>query len=109
MAKLRNLLTGGRGEADRDESRRLKGIVLELLETRSQVAPAAPVEWSVTVNEIICTDPACPGSETVILVMAPGRRSVALKVQKPMTETTAADLDEVLARQGLIRPQSPSP
>jgi hypothetical protein len=109
MANLRNLLTGGRGEADRDESRRLKAIVLELLETHGHVSPASPVDWSVAVNEIICADPACPGSETVILVMAPGRRSVALKVLKPMAETTAADLAEVLGRQGLIRPQPLSP
>jgi hypothetical protein len=108
MASLRNLLTGGRNNADRDESRRLKSIALALLETRGQVTTTSPADWSVSVNEIVCADPACPGSETVILVMAPGRRSVALKVQKPMADTTADDVAEVLARQGLIRPL-PSP
>jgi hypothetical protein len=109
MASLRNLLTGGRGRADRDDARRLKAIALGLLETRGQVSPASPADWSVSVNEIVCADPACPGSETVILVMAPGRRSVALKVQKPMAETTEDDVAEVLARQGLIRPLPASP
>ena len=34
-------------------------------------------EVGLTVSEIVCADPACPGTETVILIMAPGARSRA--------------------------------
>lgn len=34
-----------------------------------------------TVNEIACTDPACPGLETVILVMRPGAPTQAYKAR----------------------------
>ncbi len=37
-------------------------------------------ETVVKVNEIVCADPACPGFETVILIMPPGRRTLAAKV-----------------------------
>jgi hypothetical protein len=46
----------------------------------------------VKVNEIVCADPACPGFETVILVMASGERSVARKIAKPLTEIAQADV-----------------
>ncbi|MGL4438297.1 MAG: hypothetical protein ACRCUE_03420 [Bosea sp. (in: a-proteobacteria)] len=41
---------------------------------------------TISINEIICADPACPGSETVILVMVPGQRTKAYKVQAAMAE-----------------------
>ncbi|MCE4224011.1 hypothetical protein HCU64_09630 [Methylobacterium sp. C25] len=46
----------------------------------------------VKVNEIVCADPACPGFETVILVMAPGVRSVAGKIAKPLSDVTHEDV-----------------
>ena len=55
---------------------------------------------SVSVNEILCTDPACPDLETILLVMAPGRPTRAVKIRKPMTEVTDADLDAALAGAG---------
>ncbi len=39
---------------------------------------------ALAVNEIVCADPACPGTETVILVMAPGCRTRAVKVPGAM-------------------------
>ena len=48
-------------------------------------------------NEIVCADPACPGTETVILVMAPGRPARAVKVAKPMAAVTEADVASALA------------
>jgi hypothetical protein len=50
----------------------------------------------VAVNEIVCADPACPGTETVILVMVPGRRTAACKVGKPMADVTDDDLRDAL-------------
>lgn len=37
-------------------------------------------DTAMTVSEIVCADPACPGFETVILVLAPGRPTRAVKV-----------------------------
>ena len=48
------------------------------------------------VNEIVCPDPACPGFETVILIMEPARRSVARKIAKPVTEVLEADVVQAL-------------
>ena len=47
-------------------------------------------------NEIVCADPACPGIETVVLVMRPGTRTQALKIGKPMAEITAEDVAAAL-------------
>ena len=43
---------------------------------------------TVSVNEILCADPACPGSETIILVMIPGQRTKAYKLSAAMAEAT---------------------
>lgn len=51
---------------------------------------------AIAVNEIICADPACPGSETVILVMNPGEKTRAYKLQMAMAEVTAEALAEAL-------------
>ncbi|MGX5733764.1 hypothetical protein [Bosea thiooxidans] len=67
---------------------RLKGQVRTLLSLDETVA--------VAVNEILCADPACPGSETVILVMKPGEKTRAFKVQMAMNEVTPEALGEAL-------------
>ena len=46
----------------------------------------------VKVNEIVCPDPACPGFETVILVMPPGAPPLARKIAKPLAEVTREDV-----------------
>ena len=55
---------------------------------------------AIAVNEILCPDPACPDLETVILVMAPGRPTRAVKVRKPMYEVSDDDVDAALAESG---------
>jgi hypothetical protein len=50
----------------------------------------------ISVSEITCADPACPGQETVILVMAPGRKTAACKVAKAMAEVTEDDVRDAL-------------
>lgn len=68
---------------------RLKAEVRDLLGLGETAA--------VAVNEIICADPACPGSETVILVMKPGEKTRAFKLQMAMEEVTREALAEALA------------
>ena len=60
------------------------------------LAPGTPV----AVNEIVCTDPSCPGIETVALVMEPGRRSRAYTVPKALAEVTEQDIREALSSAG---------
>ena len=67
---------------------RLKGQVRELL--------GLPETAAIAVNEIICADPACPGNETVILVMKPGEKTRAYKLQMAMAEVTPEALAEAL-------------
>ncbi len=67
---------------------RLKGQARELL--------GLPETAAIAVNEIICVDPACPGNETVILVMKPGEKTRAYKLQMAMAEVTPEALAEAL-------------
>jgi hypothetical protein len=52
---------------------------------------------SISVNEIACRDPACPGVETIILVMAPGQRTRACKISKTLEDATEAEVREAVA------------
>jgi hypothetical protein len=56
----------------------------------------ATPETAIVVNEIACNDPACPGVETVVLVMEPGRKTRAYKVQKPVDDVTEPDIARAL-------------
>lgn len=75
---------GGAGGIDKAQIARVKALAVEVLALGEDV--------SLAVNEINCLDPGCPGTETVILVMAPGARTRALKVRKPIEEVEAEDV-----------------
>jgi hypothetical protein len=53
---------------------------------------ALPEQTSVTVSEIVCRDPACPGVETVILIMDAGMKTRMVRIARPMTAVTVADI-----------------
>lgn len=76
--------TFGLPKPDREAIERVK----ELARTALQASP----ETAFAVNEIACNDPGCPGIETVILVMEPGKKTRALKVQKTLDEVTEQDI-----------------
>lgn len=57
-----------------------------------------PDDTTIAVNEIVCTDPACPGTETVMLIMAPGQKTRAAKVDRELVEVTEALVQASLAR-----------
>lgn len=59
-------------------------------------ALSLPSEATLSVNEISCTDPSCPGTETVILVLCRGERTRAYKVAKAMDAVTEPDLRAAL-------------
>jgi hypothetical protein len=83
---LRNAF--GRPKADRAAIERVKDLARKALR-------AGP-DTSFAVNEIVCADPACPGTETVILVMKPGARTRAYKVPKPLDEVSEQDIGDAL-------------
>ena len=66
--------------------------VKDLARAALRVSP----DTAFAVNEIACTDPGCPGIETVILVMEPGRKTRALKVAKPLDEVMEQDILKAL-------------
>ncbi|MEZ0172176.1 hypothetical protein [Microvirga sp. TS319] len=76
--------TFGLPKTDREAIERVKEIARTVLRASPETAFA--------VNEIACTDPGCPGIETVILVMEPGQKTRAVKVQKPLDEVTEQDI-----------------
>ncbi len=53
---------------------------------------------AIAVNEIVCADPACPGMETVILIMAPGHKTVAAKVQASIEDVADEALTEAVLK-----------
>ena len=56
----------------------------------------APEGLALTISEVECPDPACPGFETFILVMRAGEATQAVKVRKPLGEVSEADVLEAL-------------
>ncbi|MDQ0471129.1 hypothetical protein [Labrys wisconsinensis] len=52
---------------------------------------------TISVSEIQCGDAACPGTETVILVMAPGQKTRAYKVASPLGAVDAVAVTAALA------------
>ena len=51
-----------------------------------------PEDTALAVNEIVCNDPSCPGTETVILIMEPGRKTRACKIEKSADAVTEEDV-----------------
>lgn len=83
----------GKGAADKavasEAATRIKVDVRDLLGLAEDAV--------IAVNEILCADPACPGTETVILVMNPGAKTRAFKLQSAMAEATRDMLAAALA------------
>ncbi len=73
---------------DRSDSERVKGYVFEALGRNPDIG--------ISVSEIVCADPGCPGEETIILVMAPQRKTAACKVGKAMAAVTEDDVRDAL-------------
>ena len=74
----------GRPRTDSEATARVKAW--------TRAALSASADTALAVNEIACTDPACPGIETVILVMEPGRKTRALKVARALDAVTEDDV-----------------
>jgi hypothetical protein len=77
-----------RPKADPEAVARIKAQAAAILEL--------PPDATLAVNEIVCTDPSCPGTETVILVMIPGQRTRACKLPMALDAVTEPDLRAAL-------------
>lgn len=60
------------------------------------VALDNPEGLDLTISEVECADPACPGLETFILVLRTGEATQAVKVKKPITEIEETDVVEAV-------------
>lgn len=85
---------GRKPAADRAISAQIREWAAAALEATALDPPASGDDPDIrfSVNEIVCRDPSCPGVETVILVMAPGRKTYAVKIARPMAEVCAQDV-----------------
>lgn len=52
---------------------------------------------TLTISEIECGDPACPGLETIVLVMREGEATQALRIRIPIQSITLEDVQSSLA------------
>ncbi len=79
-----------RKKPPRDEAAlaRIRGWVAMALDT--------PEGLDLTISEVECADPACPGLETFILVLRQGEATIAVKVKKPIAEIAEADVIEAV-------------
>jgi hypothetical protein len=78
----------GRKPQSPDETARVKALVFAALGNNPNIG--------ISVNEIICTDPGCPGTETVILVMAPLKKTAACKIAKIAADVSDDDVRDAL-------------
>lgn len=81
---------GRTGGLDRAQLTRVRDLAVTILGLADDVV--------VKVNEINCVDPACPGQETIILIMAPGERTRALKIRAPVEDVDAAAISLAAAQ-----------
>lgn len=63
---------------------------------RGWVEAALGTDVVLTISEIDCADPTCPGLETIILVMREGEATQAVKLRKSMIEAIEADIREAV-------------
>jgi hypothetical protein len=73
---------------ERSHADRVKGYVFMALGQNPDIG--------ISVNEILCSDPGCPGEETVILVMAPLKKTAACKISKAMDTVSEDDVRDAL-------------
>jgi hypothetical protein len=62
----------------------------------ARIALDHPAGLDLTISEVDCPDPACPGLETFILVMREEQATIAVKVRKPLREIVEADIADAM-------------
>lgn len=65
--------------------------VKQMLRARAQPGPGVLI----TVSQVDCPDPVCPGPATQITILGFDLRRRTLLIHRPVAQITAADLDRV--------------
>lgn len=89
------------GERDPEALLRVGAWCRELL----ALGPAA----TVSVAELACGEPECGGAETVVMVMAPGRKTEAVRLKMRLSAVTREGLAAALADHPLTAGSAPPP
>lgn len=87
-------LFGKKPPVDRAASERIRTWIADVW---AEDARGGDAETRFSINEIICRDPSCPGTETVILVMAPGAKTRAIKIAAAMADVTEQGVRDAVA------------
>lgn len=56
------------------------------------------LDTAISVSEIVCTDPSCPGTETVVLLFPPGEETRAIKIAGALDALSEADVAAALGQ-----------
>lgn len=83
-----------RPDPSRVETERVKRIAAALLDL--------PPGSALTASQINCPDPACPGDETILLILRPGEKTRAVKVAMATVDITEQDVRTALVEAGEI-------
>jgi hypothetical protein len=83
MAPLRHWFGGKGAGAAKPEA-----AAIARIRDKVRLILGLPEHVAISVNEIVCADAACPGMETVILIMSPGHKTIAAKVQASVEEVS---------------------
>jgi hypothetical protein len=67
-------------------------LIRQQLRARVHAALGLNENDVVSMNEIRCLDPGCPDVETVILVMRPSKRTVAIKIPVALADLSDVEL-----------------
>jgi hypothetical protein len=78
----------------------VRQALVEELKGRMRAALGLGEDDGLSLSEIVCADPGCPGTETVVLVMRLGQATEALKIAKPLAEIGEVDIAELAGGDG---------
>lgn len=89
----------------RDWRARSAALAQAAARAKALIAPALGLteEDALSVNEIVCHDPACPGAETVVLVMRAGEPTRALRLPCGLDAVTEAEAAALAVEEAALR------
>jgi hypothetical protein len=77
-------------------SDRRRATALDVMQ-QARVLLGVDEDVVVSVRENECGEPGCCGPHTVVLIMRPNERTVAVRINKPLDALTPADLSQALS------------
>ena len=89
----------------KDWRARSAGLAAASARAKGLIGPALGLgpDDALSVNEIVCADPACPGVETVVLVMRVGEPTRALRLPRTLDTVSEADAQALAVEESRLR------